>query len=169
MTLPERLENIANGLCAADKAFAAATIREAASTIEALTKPVASEDAQAIVEWLNNTAKCGCGCSRRSGETAALLSRLARERDEAVKDRRRHFNAAADLNENLKAALERVRTLEEALEMIAGKRQCIDNLMSDKDIARAALSPAPEPPKGEPTANDPTLHELHDVWKGERS
>ena len=26
--------------------------------------------------------------------------------------------------------------LREALEMIAGKRQCLDNLMSDKDIAR---------------------------------
>jgi predicted nucleic acid-binding Zn-ribbon protein len=28
-----------------------------------------------------------------------------------------------------------------ALEMIAGKRQCIDNLMGDKDIARHALEP----------------------------
>lgn len=27
-----------------------------------------------------------------------------------------------------------------ALEMIAGKRQCLDNLMSDKDIARAAIA-----------------------------
>lgn len=28
----------------------------------------------------------------------------------------------------------------EALEVIAGHRQCIDNLMSDKDVARAALA-----------------------------
>ncbi len=30
--------------------------------------------------------------------------------------------------------------LKAALEIIAGKRQCLDNLMSDKDIARAALA-----------------------------
>ena len=34
----------------------------------------------------------------------------------------------------------RVGRLEAALEMIAGKRQCIDNLMSNVDIALAALA-----------------------------
>lgn len=33
--------------------------------------------------------------------------------------------------------------LREALEIIAGKRQCIDNLMSNVDVARAALTPRP--------------------------
>lgn len=32
--------------------------------------------------------------------------------------------------------------------MIAGKRQCLDNLMSDKDIARAALSSLPRQSEG---------------------
>jgi hypothetical protein len=33
----------------------------------------------------------------------------------------------------------RVATLTEALEMIAGRRQCLDNLMSNVTIAEAAL------------------------------
>jgi len=32
----------------------------------------------------------------------------------------------------------------EALEIIAGERQCVDNLMSNEDIARAALAAAKE-------------------------
>ena len=32
-----------------------------------------------------------------------------------------------------------IARLREALEIIAGRRQCVDNLMSDKDVARAAL------------------------------
>ena len=39
-----------------------------------------------------------------------------------------------------------VEGLVEALEIIAGKRQCIDNLMSNADIAHAALSKLPENP-----------------------
>jgi len=38
--------------------------------------------------------------------------------------------------EELHAEIVRLR---EALEMIACVRQCLDNMMSDKDIARAAL------------------------------
>ena len=34
----------------------------------------------------------------------------------------------------------RERRLREALEVIAGQRQCVDNLMGNADIARAALS-----------------------------
>lgn len=34
----------------------------------------------------------------------------------------------------------RERRLREALEIIAGQRQCVDNLMGNADIARAALS-----------------------------
>jgi hypothetical protein len=44
------------------------------------------------------------------------------------------------------AELDRARANEAdllaALEMIAGERPCIDNLMSDKDIARAAIAKA---------------------------
>jgi len=31
------------------------------------------------------------------------------------------------------------KAMREALEVIAGKRQCLDNLMSNSDVARAAL------------------------------
>ena len=34
------------------------------------------------------------------------------------------------------------KALAEGLEIIAGKRQCLDNLMSDRDVARAALKAA---------------------------
>lgn len=40
----------------------------------------------------------------------------------------------------LDAADARERRLREALEIIAGQRQCVDNLMGNADIARAALS-----------------------------
>ncbi len=48
--------------------------------------------------------------------------------------------------EPIKAELVRLRArvaeLEIALEIIAGKRQCIDNLMSNQDVALAALKGA---------------------------
>jgi len=37
-----------------------------------------------------------------------------------------------------------IASLREALEIIAGDRQCVDNLMSDKDIARQALTLPPD-------------------------
>lgn len=33
-----------------------------------------------------------------------------------------------------------IAALREALEIIAGRRQCVDNLLSNADVARAALS-----------------------------
>ena len=39
----------------------------------------------------------------------------------------------------VEAAEDRCARLEKALRIIAGEQQCADNLMSDKDIARAAL------------------------------
>ena len=39
----------------------------------------------------------------------------------------------------LKNAQARVEELEEALKIISGKRQCVDNLMSNKEIAEEAL------------------------------
>ena len=34
------------------------------------------------------------------------------------------------------------RKLEKALRIIAGEEQCVDNLLGDKDVARAALAPS---------------------------
>lgn len=45
-----------------------------------------------------------------------------------------------DNKERADKAEAEVARLREALEIIAGKRQCINNLMSDKDIAREALA-----------------------------
>jgi hypothetical protein len=69
----------------------------------------------------------------------------ARWRDEKAENER--LRAAVKFYEDNDAAL--VNTLRAqrdellaALEMIAGKRQCLDNLMSDKDIASAAIAKA---------------------------
>lgn len=51
-------------------------------------------------------------------------------------------------NQAHKAEAERDR-LREALLIIAGQRQPADNLMSDKDIARAALTDTDRPVSGE--------------------
>lgn len=40
---------------------------------------------------------------------------------------------------NITALLAERKVMREALEIIAGKRQCLDNLMSNGDVARAAL------------------------------
>jgi len=71
-------------------------------------------------------------------------------RDEAIEAIRNNWpdERYSMLREALDVALAALSTppvgeaerLREALEMIAGQRQCIDNLMSDKDIARAALA-----------------------------
>ena len=47
-----------------------------------------------------------------------------------------------DVRVLLRAAADDLDLKRDALEMIAGTRQSIDNLMSNVDIARAALSPA---------------------------
>lgn len=39
------------------------------------------------------------------------------------------------------AAMKRVAHLEQALRIIAGEQQCVDNLMGNADIAREALKP----------------------------
>ena len=45
-----------------------------------------------------------------------------------------------DENEQLKRRADLVEPLVEALRIIAGQQQCIDNLMSNADVANAALS-----------------------------
>ena len=41
------------------------------------------------------------------------------------------------------ALQKRVAVMQEALEIIAGKRQCIDNLMSNQEVALAAINKEP--------------------------
>ena len=48
-----------------------------------------------------------------------------------------HWLIARSENATLTAALEEARV---SLEIIAGKRQCLDNLMGNGDVARAALA-----------------------------
>jgi len=42
---------------------------------------------------------------------------------------------------DMDAAADRIEQLQAALRIIAGYEQCIDNLMSNQDVARAALAP----------------------------
>ena len=51
-----------------------------------------------------------------------------------------YFAAIHDLHDQLTALQEVARRQREALEIIAGKRQCIDNLMGNVDVAEAALA-----------------------------
>lgn len=87
---------------------------------------------------------------------ADLVAALERERDaataraEAAEARRDLFDtqaaaakiAAANAEAQRDAATAERDRLLEALEIIAGYRQCMDNLMSNVDVARAALAGA---------------------------
>lgn len=86
-------------------------------------------------------------------EARAEIERLTKERDEAreygkqarlrenaAEDARIHEQHRASVAEARAAALEAQNgTLREALEIIAGRRQCLDNLMGNRDVAEAAL------------------------------
>lgn len=90
---------------------------------------------------------------------ADLVAALERERDaataraEAAEARRDLFDTqaaaakvtAANAEAQRDAAIAERDRLLEALEIIAGYRQCMDNLMSNVDVARAALACAKEP------------------------
>lgn len=85
--------------------------------------------------------------TRRNGDLLSLCKELEgeqvkRHEAENLLDTLRKANAAwrADV-ESLTASN---MSLIYALEVIAGDRQCADNLMSDKEIARVALSRAKE-------------------------
>lgn len=68
-------------------------------------------------------------------ELDALLSQAMRQSlEEGENFVRYHFAALVAAEKDRK-----IEWLREALKMIAGESPCIDNLMSDKDIARAAL------------------------------
>jgi hypothetical protein len=43
-----------------------------------------------------------------------------------------------------------IQIAREALEIVAGKRQCIDNLMGNQEVAQAALALLPSQPKEPP-------------------
>ena len=74
-------------------------------------------------------------------EAAAALFELTAERDTERSERVGLSEHVRYTEHLLEAAEARNRELAAALEMIAGKRQCRDDLMSNADIARAALSP----------------------------
>jgi len=61
------------------------------------------------------------------------VERLVRERDKS-----RRWHEAAQLI--AKMLTERAEAAERALRIIAGREQCLDNLMSDKEVAAAALN-----------------------------
>ena len=89
-------------------------------------------------------------------ERAAELS-LLDERN--LRSKLGHVPAAQDAADKclahantLRAVIDTLRqaqTMREALEIIAGRRQCLDNLMSHVEIAHAALSPPVESAEGE--------------------
>lgn len=86
--------------------------------------------------------------SERDAATARAEA-AEREASDARMEMNRIFNRSRDRkNELVKerdaATAERDR-LREALEIVAGYRQCMDNLMSNVDVARAALTNAKEP------------------------
>jgi hypothetical protein len=73
---------------------------------------------------------------KQEAEIARLRAELALEKkanDEAI--------AALDKVRADLAPERKIARLREALEIIAGQRQCLDNLMSNQDVARAALAP----------------------------
>ena len=72
---------------------------------------------------------------KRRAELRALLAKAPEfiREDPLVRDMPALLDA-------LDASDARERRLREALEIIAGQRQCVDNLMGNADIARAALS-----------------------------
>ncbi len=86
----------------------------------------ATDDVRAEREGLCGWPDCGC----EGDEACRLAQHVLMEEKRA--DR---ATARAELAE---AEAERLR---EALEIIAGRRPCLDNLMSNADIATAALQP----------------------------
>jgi uncharacterized coiled-coil DUF342 family protein len=73
-------------------------------------------------------------------DTGNMLRALAAARDALKRlnaEYEDHIGSVEAERDHLAAKVERMR---EALEIIAGQRQCIDNLMGNDDIARAALA-----------------------------
>ena len=77
------------------------------------------------------------------GNCGHRLGYLLYESEQAIAFERALSDSLMKINDELKdriAELEaEVKRLREALEIIAGKRQCINNLMSNVEIAEAAL------------------------------
>jgi chromosome segregation ATPase len=99
--------------------------------------------------------------ARLESEIARLRAELAEaEREIASKSEQigklyRVCNEKADLSVRLERAETDLAAAREVIEIIAGKRQCVDNLMSNAEIARAFLERtatdatlAPRPPEG---------------------
>lgn len=72
-------------------------------------------------------------------EAAATLRALVGERSDARNGAVAASECAGRMMEERDAAQAEAARLREALEMIAGRRQCIDNLLSNSAIAQIAL------------------------------
>lgn len=95
--------------------------------------------------------------SRHEYESAAELRRLHRgdmslqqwlDKTEWIQETAQPRELGMHRADVLRQRIERLhaqrQALLEALQIIAGQKQCVDNLMSDKDIARAAIKAAEE-------------------------
>jgi hypothetical protein len=76
---------------------------------------------------------------RERDEARAAADRSGRREDEWKSVYFTVTKAYKATKEMLEDAEGRIARLEEALRIIANEEQCLDNLMGDKDIARAAL------------------------------
>jgi hypothetical protein len=72
--------------------------------------------------------------------SASQLSAIQERAERAERERDDYRATATEHSNALIAAESRVAELTHALEIISGERPCIDNLMGNADIARAALA-----------------------------
>lgn len=78
------------------------------------------------------------GADKALTECSILAATLRQKLDDWENSR----PMTAEENELIERGLEQIKTVDkyrEALEMIAGERQCVNSLMSNADIARSAL------------------------------
>lgn len=140
---------IADGLPPLDEAPAAPALNVSRENVERV-----AAEFQAEARYMPVAAQCGDADHMKwcqdMLDTAALLLALRGALDaekanvDAVLDARNELAAQrnAAWTERDAALAENAR-LREALRIIASEQQCLDNLMSDKDVARAALAPEP--------------------------
>jgi hypothetical protein len=108
-----------------------------------------TDDVARYVTYLRHHAE---GHPEYLSEAADILLALKARAEAAEKERDDLYNerhlfvldtARRELQARAEAAGKRIEILMEGLEIIAGRRQCIDNLMSNADVAIAALEAKP--------------------------
>lgn len=104
------------------------------SALEAANKR--ADEAEALVETLKREAQLHAQEARTANATIAEIYREV----SGGKGEPGNWNGAEPVRAELTALRARVAIMQEALEIIAGKRQCLDNLMGNKDVALAALT-----------------------------